>query len=73
MLTFETKRAITIEGELEPKYYIKGDCLSTDTKPIEGVANGSELFEMDTWTSYKFDEENGSWLTEADAAADEEA
>ncbi len=37
-------------------------CLSTDTKPIENVANGSCLYEMDSSTFYFFDEENKRWL-----------
>lgn len=37
-------------------------CLSTDTKPTEGVANGSVCIEMDTSKIYFFDEENAEWL-----------
>lgn len=37
-------------------------CLSTDEKPIEGIANGSWLYEMDTCAFYCFDEENKRWL-----------
>ena len=36
-------------------------CLSSDTKPTTGIANGSTLFEMDTKTLYFFDEENETW------------
>ncbi len=39
-----------------------GVCLSTDTKPVgEGIANGSELMEMDTSTLYLYDSDNGVW------------
>ena len=41
--------------------YSVGDCLSTDTKPTEGIFNGSCLYEMDTKKSYKYDEENTLW------------
>lgn len=61
MLTIEVKKALTVDDELEPKYYIEGSCLSTDAKPTDGIANGSVLFEMDTGTMYKFDEENVAW------------
>ena len=36
--------------------------LSTDTKPTEGVANGSTFVEMDTSTLYAFDEEGQDWI-----------
>lgn len=40
----------------------KGYCLSSDTKPTEGVGNGSVLIEMDTGTIYFFDEAGGAWI-----------
>ena len=36
--------------------------LSTDTKPTEGVRNGSIFNEMDTNTRYMFDEEKQEWV-----------
>lgn len=36
-------------------------CLSTDTKPTEGVKNGSTLIEMDTGKGYLFDADGGTW------------
>ena len=36
-------------------------CLSTDTKPTDGIGNGSLLIEMDTQKVYAFDEENVTW------------
>lgn len=44
------------------KVYCDGDCLSTDTKPTNGIANGSKLYEMDTGKKYMFDEENSTWI-----------
>lgn len=38
-------------------------CLSTDTKPIDGMTNGSTCFEVDTAEPYAFDEENATWNT----------
>ena len=42
--------------------YIEGACLSTDTKPTEGIANGSKVFEMDTATVYMFDGDSKTWI-----------
>ena len=36
--------------------------LSTDTKPIEGVGNGSVFFEMDTCKVFMFNEESKTWV-----------
>lgn len=42
--------------------------LSTDTKPVDGVPNGSVLYIMDakkkslSTTMYMFDEQNKEWL-----------
>lgn len=41
--------------------YREGSCLSTDTKPVEGVENGSKLLEMDTGKLYMFDKANEEW------------
>lgn len=40
----------------------QGYCLSTDTKPTEGVGNGSVLIEMDTSKIWFFDAAGGQWL-----------
>lgn len=39
-----------------------GICKSTDEKPVDGVPNGSDLYEMDTGDVYMFDAETRSWL-----------
>ena len=36
--------------------------LSTDTKPTDGVLNGSQFIELDTSTLYFFSEEGQTWL-----------
>jgi len=41
--------------------YVEGKCLSTDTKPTDGIANGSVLLEMDTSKVYMFDGAGKSW------------
>lgn len=43
------------------RYYREGECLSTDTKPTDGWANGSKLLEMDTGKVFMFDEANSQW------------
>lgn len=49
----------------DDKVLLDSACLSTDTKPTTGVANGSKLLEMDTSTVYAFDEANGEWLAQS--------
>ena len=44
------------------KVLIEAACLSSDTKPTDGIANGSILLEMDTSTFYAFDESTSEWL-----------
>lgn len=36
--------------------------LSSDTKPTEGIPNGSSFLEIDTSTMYFFDAAAGTWL-----------
>lgn len=43
------------------KVLIEAACLSTDTKPTTGVANGSKCIEMDTGKTYMFNEEDSEW------------
>lgn len=43
-------------------YYREGHCLSTDTKPTSGIANGSCLIEMDTGKIFFFDQAGGAWV-----------
>lgn len=58
MVSLNYSKAVSVT---DGKYYIEGECLSTDTKPTTGIANGSKLLEMDTSTLYVFDEENETW------------
>lgn len=41
--------------------YFNAVCVSSDTKPTEGVRNGSICIEMDTSTLYFFDEASKTW------------
>ena len=43
------------------KDQIEATCLSSDTKPTNGIANGSILIEMDTSKIYFFDEAHSTW------------
>lgn len=45
----------------QDKVLIEAACLSTDTKPTTGVANGSKCIEMDTGKKYMFNEEDSEW------------
>ena len=44
-------------------HYGEGTCLSTDTKPTDGISNGSSLLEMDTGDVYLFNQDAKQWLT----------
>ena len=46
---------------------IESACLSPDTKPTDGIANGSICIEMDTGSIFMFDEAAGDWLEVAGA------
>ena len=43
------------------KHYYEMAGLSTDTKPVEGVAMGSKAIEVDTGDLYLFNEAEGEW------------
>lgn len=43
-------------------YYCEGFCLSTDTKPTTGIANGSNVLEMDTGDAYAFNQAGTAWV-----------
>lgn len=56
MLRITTEQTFT-----EDKKYIEGFCLSTDTKPTNGIITGSALVEVDTGKAFFFDEESSTW------------
>ena len=44
-------------------FYVEIACLSTDTKPTDGIVTGSMCIEVDTGKVYLFNEANGgSWV-----------
>lgn len=55
-----TKEKTGITTENNEVLEIRG--LSTDTKPTEGVINGSIFIEMDTSKVYFYDLENEQWV-----------
>lgn len=50
---------VEFEDGLCTKKYAEGSCSSTDTKPTEGIAEGSSLTETDTGNVYLYNETNG--------------
>ena len=50
MVTYYSERTIELRG------------LSTDTKPLDYVGNGSFFFEIDTGKAFVFNEEGKEWL-----------
>ena len=57
MVTYSDVTPTAVVG----KNKVKIECLSTDSKPTTGIANGSVLIEMDTSNIYFFDEANATW------------
>ncbi len=58
MITFEDGLQL-IDGKWVRATTFYG--LSTDTKPTEGVGNGSAFLEMDTGKIYFYDADNTTW------------
>ena len=44
------------------KSYIEGACLSSDSKPTDGIANGSTVIEMNTGKIFMFNEAGSAWV-----------
>ena len=57
MFTASTTR--TIDGH---KVLIEAVCLSSDTKPTTGIANGSTCIEMNTGKIFMFNEAGSAWV-----------
>lgn len=49
-------------GGVVPKHYVEIACLTSDTKPTEGIAQGSIAVESDTGDVYFFNEEGQTWV-----------
>lgn len=61
MVTWHNQKPMDFTANGAPVLYGVGDCLSTDTKPTDGIYNGSTLHELDTQKVFKFDAENKKW------------
>ena len=44
------------------KVLIEAVCLSTDSKPTTGIANGSICLEMNTGKIFMFNEDGSAWV-----------
>ena len=56
---FSNVNAVQINKE---KMLVESVCLSTDSKPTSGVANGSTCIEMDTGKIFMFNEAGSTWV-----------
>ena len=57
MLTVTNRERITGTKDL-----IEAVCLSTDTKPTTGIANGSVVIEMNTGKVFMYNEDSSTWV-----------
>jgi len=62
MVTYQVYQYSSEKNDGTNVHYFEGTCLSSDTKPTQGVANGSKLLEMDTATLYMWDAAGQQWL-----------
>ena len=46
----------------ENLFYVEGSCTSTDTKPTDGIADGSIFIESDTGDVYFYNEDSETWI-----------
>lgn len=58
-MAFRTIKAIHVADGIT---YIESSCNSNDTKPTEGIANGSLCHETDTKKILAFDETESDWV-----------
>ena len=56
---FTNKKSVYVGNE---KCLIESACLSTDSKPTEGIANGSICIEMNTGKIFMFNEAGSAWV-----------
>ena len=56
---FTNKKSIYVGNE---KCLVESACLSTDSKPTTGIANGSICIEMNTGKIFMFNEAGSAWV-----------
>ena len=61
MIRTYNKQTVVVEQGVA-KYLAEIFCNSADTKPTDGLVNGSKLTEVDTGKTYLFDEANMEWV-----------
>ena len=61
MLSIEYQRVQGYDSNGNPIYRIFGFGLAGDSKPTQGIANGSTIVEMDTSKIYFYDEAGEEW------------
>lgn len=61
MLRITKQKEVQNYPSLDAVAYIEGFCHSTDTKPTDRIATGSNIIEVDTGDVYFFDEETSAW------------
>ena len=61
MLRITKEKEIQNAPSLNAVRYVEGFCASTDTKPTDRIATGSNIIEVDTGDVYFFDEETSAW------------
>ena len=56
---FTNKKSVYVGNE---KCLVESACLSTDSKPTTGIANGSICIEMNTGKIFMFNEAGSAWV-----------
>ena len=56
---FTNKKAIYVGND---KVLVEAACLSGDSKPTDGIANGSICIEMNTGKIFMFNEAGSAWV-----------
>ena len=56
---FTNKKSVYVGNE---KCLVESACLSTDSKPTDGIANGSICIEMNTGKIFMFNEAGSAWV-----------
>lgn len=60
MITYRMTKFQETSG-VTSKYLVDIACLSTDTKPTDGIVTGSIALEVDTGDIYAYDEAGEEW------------
>lgn len=61
MLRITKQKEVQNLPSLDAVLYIEGFCVSTDTKPTDRIATGSNIIEVDTGNVFFYDEGTSTW------------